>query len=67
MKETGAIVCYDTNQEHLLDKLEHIDKERILPQYLKIMQSHDPDGVLNNDQPRQIKELSGLCNLNSFE
>ena len=48
-KETGAIVCYDTDPEHLLDKLEHIYKERILPQYLKIMEGHDPDGVLNND------------------
>ncbi len=44
-KKTGAIVCYDTNPEHLLDKLESIYKERILPQHLKILEGHDPDGV----------------------
>jgi uncharacterized protein (TIGR00725 family) len=30
-KETGAIVCYDADPERLLDKLEHIYKEHILP------------------------------------
>jgi hypothetical protein len=29
--ETGAIVCYDTNPERLLNKLEHVYKERIFP------------------------------------
>jgi len=47
-KRTGAIVCYDTNPEHLLDKLERIYKERILPQYLKALEGHDPDGVLDD-------------------
>jgi uncharacterized protein (TIGR00725 family) len=45
-KKTGAIVCYDTNPEHLLDKLERIYKDRILPQHLKALEGHDPDGVL---------------------
>src|SRR4030042_1259181 len=45
-KETGAIVCYDANPERLLDKLEHIYKERILPRHLKALEGHDPDGVI---------------------
>jgi uncharacterized protein (TIGR00725 family) len=45
-KKTGAIVCYDTNPEHLLDKLERIYKDRILPQHLKALDGHNPDGVL---------------------
>jgi len=48
-KETGAIVCYDANPEHLLDKLEHIYKKRILPRRLKLLKSHDPDGVLEDE------------------
>ena len=34
-KETGAVVCYDTDPEHLLDKLEAIYQERILPSTIK--------------------------------
>jgi len=45
-KETGAVVCYDTDPEHLLDKLGAIYQERILPRQLKVMEDHDPDGVL---------------------
>ena len=45
-KETGAIVCYDTDPQLLLNKLENIYKERILPEYLKVMEGHDPDGEL---------------------
>jgi len=45
-KETGAIVCYDADPERLLDKLEHIYKEQILPRHLKALEGHDPDGVL---------------------
>jgi len=45
-KETGAIVCYDADPERLLDKLEHIYNERILPRHLKVLEGHDPDGVL---------------------
>ena len=45
-KETGAMVCYDTDPELLLNKLENIYKERILPEYLKVMEGHDPDGEL---------------------
>jgi uncharacterized protein (TIGR00725 family) len=44
-KETGAIVCYDADPERLLDKLEHIYKERILPHHLKALEGHEPDGT----------------------
>ncbi len=43
-KETGAIVCYDDDPDRLLDQLEHIYQERILPHYTKLMESHNPDG-----------------------
>lgn len=45
-KDTGAIVCYDSAPDHLLDKLENVYKEKILPRYLEIMNHHDPDGIL---------------------
>jgi uncharacterized protein (TIGR00725 family) len=45
-KETGAIVCYDSDPERLLDKLEIIYNERILPRNMKILESHDPDGTM---------------------
>ena len=45
-KETGARVCYDTDPEKLLDKLEQVYKDVILPRNLAAMQNHDPDGVL---------------------
>jgi len=44
--ESGAIVCYDADPERLLDKLEHIYKERILPRLLQALAGHDPYGVL---------------------
>jgi uncharacterized protein (TIGR00725 family) len=45
-KETEAIVCYDTDPELLLNQLEHIYQRRILPEYLKVMEGHDPDGEI---------------------
>jgi len=48
-KETGAVVCYDDDPERLLDKLEQVYKERILPRHLKVMEGRDPDGVLEPD------------------
>jgi uncharacterized protein (TIGR00725 family) len=48
-KETGAIVCYDSDPERLLDKLEQVYKERILPRHLRILEGHDPDGTLEPD------------------
>jgi len=46
-KETGAIVCYDADPERLLDKLEQVYRERILPRHVKALEGRDPDGVLN--------------------
>ena len=45
-KETAAVVCYDTDPEHLLNELENIYKKQILPKYLKVLEGHDPDGEL---------------------
>jgi uncharacterized protein (TIGR00725 family) len=45
-KQTGAKVYYDTDPEKLLDKLERIYQEGILPQYLETLKGHDPDGVV---------------------
>jgi uncharacterized protein (TIGR00725 family) len=47
-KETGAIVCYDTDPERLLDKLEEVYRERILPRHLKAIEGRDPDGALEH-------------------
>jgi len=46
-KETEAIVCYDTDPELLLNKLENIYIRHILPEYLKVLECHDPDGDLD--------------------
>ena len=48
-KETGAIVCYDADPECLLDQLERMYEERILPRHLKALEGRDPDGVLESD------------------
>ena len=48
-KDTGAVVYYDADPEHLLDKLEQVYRERILPRHLKVMEGRDPDGVLEPD------------------
>ncbi len=45
-KDTGALVIYDSNPERLLDKLQGIYKEHILPGHLKAMDGHNPDGTL---------------------
>jgi len=44
-KDTGAIVCYDSDAERLVDKLESIYEKHILPNYVEILGSHDPHGV----------------------
>ena len=48
-KETGAIVCYDADPERLLDKLEHVYEERILPRHLRDMEGCNPDGALQQE------------------
>jgi hypothetical protein len=44
-KETGASVCYDNDPVRLLDKLEQVYQETLLPHYNKLMDSHNPDGI----------------------
>lgn len=44
-KNTGSIVCYDSNAERLLKKLERVYKEHVLPRHLTAMEGYDPDGV----------------------
>jgi uncharacterized protein (TIGR00725 family) len=48
-KNTGAIVTYDTDPENLLTKLEDLYKETLLPQYVRLMEHHNPDGIPNPD------------------
>lgn len=45
-KKTGASVYYDTEPQLLLDKLERVYKEHILPEYLKVIEDHNLDGEL---------------------
>lgn len=45
-KETGATVCYDEDPRHLLDKLEAIYEQHILPRHTRALeQGGGPDGV----------------------
>jgi len=44
-KKTDAYVCYHSDPQSLLDDLEHVYNERILPSYLSTIAGHDPDGV----------------------
>ena len=48
-KKTAAIVRYDTNPDSLLDQLEEVYQNRILPRYLETMSQHDPDGTVEKD------------------
>jgi uncharacterized protein (TIGR00725 family) len=45
-KRTNASVHYDSDPESLLDSLEAVYRQKILPRYLKAMENHNPDGVL---------------------
>jgi uncharacterized protein (TIGR00725 family) len=51
-KVTGATICYDSDPVCLLDKLETVYRENILPRQLQVMDGHDPDGVLEIDDVR---------------
>ncbi len=44
-KNTGAIVCYDSNTERLLQKLEYVYKEHVLPRHLTATEGYNPDGT----------------------
>ncbi len=45
-KDTGSVVCYDTEPVRLLDRLEEVYQEHVLPKHLEALDGHDPDGVL---------------------
>ena len=45
-KKTESIIVSDSDPARLLDKLEDVYEEQILPGYHNILQGHDPDGVL---------------------
>ena len=47
-KDTGAVICYDSDPEKLLNKLVNAYTERILPQHIKLMEHHNPDGILED-------------------
>lgn len=46
-KKTEAYICHHSNPESLLDDLEAVYRERILPGYLKTIDGHNPDGNLD--------------------
>jgi hypothetical protein len=46
-KDTGALVCYNTDPDGLLDQLEEIYVRVIKPRYLKVTEDADPDGELS--------------------
>jgi uncharacterized protein (TIGR00725 family) len=58
-KKTGAVVCYDADPERLLDKLEQVYLEHIMPRHLKVMKGRDPDGMLepNGDDEEAHRHL----------
>ncbi|AMU86412.1 LOG family protein [Dehalococcoides mccartyi] len=44
-KETGARVYYESDPYKLLDMLEAVYRERILPKHKRLLENNDPDGV----------------------
>lgn len=47
-KKTGATVVFDADPIHLLDKLDAIYREKLLPYYNTVIANSDPDGVLED-------------------
>jgi uncharacterized protein (TIGR00725 family) len=47
-KPTGAVMRYDPDEEGLLDQLEGVYREQVLPRYLKVIEGHNPNGVLES-------------------
>lgn len=48
-KDTGAIVVHDKDPASLLNKLEKIYEERIIPNYQTLLLNYDPDGILDDN------------------
>jgi uncharacterized protein (TIGR00725 family) len=47
-KQTGATVVYDPEPIKLLERLEEVYRERLLPYYTTVIANSDPDGVLED-------------------
>ncbi len=47
-KETSAYICYHSDPKNLMDDLERVYAERILPGYMRALEGHDPDGTLES-------------------
>jgi hypothetical protein len=45
-KDTGAIVRYSADPIALLNELEEVYTTTVLPRYLRALDGHDPDGML---------------------
>lgn len=45
-KETGAVVRYNSDPDEIVQELETIYLDRILPQHFAVMEGHDPDGSI---------------------
>ncbi len=48
-KSTGSIVVYDKDPVSLLNKLEKIYEEKIIPNYQTLLLNYDPDGILDDN------------------
>ncbi|MEN8614640.1 hypothetical protein ABFB09_05080 [Dehalogenimonas sp. THU2] len=48
-KNTGAIMSYDSDPEKLLTKLEDLYRETLLQQYVRLMETHNPDSTPSPD------------------
>ncbi len=46
-KQSGAVVVSSPDPSELLDKLETIYEERLLPSYLKLVETHNPHGEMD--------------------
>lgn len=47
-KDTGSILVSDRNPTYLLNKLEKIYEERILPNYQTLLLNYDSDGIMDD-------------------
>ncbi|MBM2832561.1 MAG: hypothetical protein HW414_1613, partial [Dehalococcoidia bacterium] len=45
-KDTGSVVVYDNDPAELLDKLEKLYAQRLLPVYQEMVTRYNPDGML---------------------
>ena len=48
-KDTGSVIVHDKDPIYLLDKLEKIYEERIVPNYQTLLLNYDPDGIIDEN------------------